>query len=128
MINLSTYLELIVDPTYEEFKRDPTPRRAFLMCVAIYHAIDRVAWQRKTSVATLRQEWRTKLEFQLVDIVAHHFKHVKSKQEMNRRGRPGLPIGHALGLGENGDEMGLNHLHGLWFVIRDAVKFVHDQV
>jgi hypothetical protein len=35
-------IELIVEPTFEEFKREPTSRRAFLTCVAIFHVIDRV--------------------------------------------------------------------------------------
>lgn len=37
-------LENFVEPTYEEFKRNPSSERhAFLACVAPYHAVDRVA-------------------------------------------------------------------------------------
>jgi hypothetical protein len=126
MIDLTRYLEVIVDPTYEEFKQDPDARRAFLTCVVIYHAIDRVAWQSSKSVAALRQEWaRKSLPFKLVDIIAHHLKHVESTDEQNKAGRPGLPIERVLGFGDAGDQLELRHL---WFVIRDAVKFLHDQV
>lgn len=46
MNDLSRYLDVIVEPTFEEFKREPSSRRAFLVCVAIYHAIDRVAYPK----------------------------------------------------------------------------------
>jgi hypothetical protein len=51
MNTLTRYLELIVDPTFDEFhaKRDSI-RLAFLTSVAIYHAIDRVI--RKTFAHT----------------------------------------------------------------------------
>jgi hypothetical protein len=75
--DLPSYLKLIVEPTFEEFKDDPTPRRAFLTCLAIYHAIDRVSYPKSTS--NLRKAWGKKsIEFKLVDIIAHHLEHVKS--------------------------------------------------
>ena len=40
---LARYLALIVEPTVEEFKRNPfSLRHAYLACVAAYHTIDRV--------------------------------------------------------------------------------------
>jgi len=78
---LARYLEHFVDPTFEDFKKNPlSMRHAFLACVATYHAIDRAAYP-KTS-ANLRRDWRREsLEFRIVDIVAHHFKHVRSDEE-----------------------------------------------
>src|SRR5665213_1581849 len=78
---LARYLELIVDPTFAEFKRDPTSvRRAYLSCVVIYHAIDRAAFPAKPRA--LLEDWRKQsLEFKLVETVALSFKHVKSDDE-----------------------------------------------
>ncbi len=120
MNDLARYLEQIVEPTFEEFKKNPTSvRHAFLACVAIYHAIDRV----RRPPGNLRKEWGKKsLESKLVDVVAHHFKHVKSNDEKMRR--PGIPISFALGLSGTGDTM---ELRNFFFVMRDAIKFLHHQ-
>jgi hypothetical protein len=119
---LARYLELIVDPTFEEFKKNPTSvRQAFLACVAIYHASDRAAYPAKPG--NLLKEWRkNSQEFKLVEIVANHFKHVKSNDE--KMSGPGIPISFALGLSDTGDTMELRNFS---FVIRDAVKFLHQQ-
>ena len=124
MNTLARYLELIVDPTWDDFHNNrDSVRHAFLACVAIYHAIDRVAEEEEEQPAHLRQLWWTEsLEFKLVDVIAHHFKHVKSSDERIPALRPGLPIGLALGFNEAGDQMDLRNLY---FVIRDAVRFVH---
>jgi hypothetical protein len=124
MNTLARYLELIVDPTWDDFHNNrDSVRHAFLACAAIYHAIDRVAEVEGKRAAHLRQLWWTEsLEFKLVDVIAHHFKHVKSSDERIPALRPGLPIGLALGFNEAGDQMDLRNLY---FVIRDAVRFVH---
>lgn len=124
MSKLARYLELIVDPTFDDFHLNRTSiRHAFLTCVTIYHAIDRVAEISGKRPAHLRQLWRKEsLEFRLVDVIAHHFKHVKSSDEKIRPSRPTIPIGFALGFNEAGDTMDLRNLY---FVIRDAVRFVH---
>jgi hypothetical protein len=64
------------------------------------------------------------VEFKLVDILAHHFKHVQSSDEKIPSTRPGIPIGHALGFDDAGEIMDLRNLY---FVIRDAVRFVHKK-
>jgi hypothetical protein len=51
-----------------------------------------------------------------------HFKHVQSSDEKIPSTRPGLPIGLALGFDEAGEGMDLRNLY---FVIRDAVRFIH---
>jgi hypothetical protein len=123
MNTLARYLQLIVDPTFDEFHLDRgSVRLAFLTSVAIYHSVDRVAEATGRRPAHLRQLWcRESTEFRLVDIMAHHFKHVKSADERIPLSR-GLPIGRALGFNEAGDTMDLRNLY---FVIRDAVRFVH---
>jgi hypothetical protein len=121
--DLSRYLDVIVEPTFEEFKSEPSSRRAFLVCVAIYHAIDRVAYPK--SSRTLRQQWaKQSLDFKLVDVVAHHFKHVRSSDEKIPPDRQEIPISFALGFNEEGDEMELRNFS---FVMRDAVKFLRQQ-
>jgi hypothetical protein len=124
MNTLARYLELIVDPTFNDFHGNRcSVRHAFLACVAIFHAIDRVAEIEGKSAAHFRQMWGNEsLEFKLVDIIANHFKHVKSTDERIPPSRSGLPIGRALGFNEAGDEMDLRNIY---FVIQDAVRFVH---
>ena len=120
MSNLSRYIDVIVEPTFDDFTKYRTSRHAFLACVAIFHAVDRAAYPR--GAARLRQQWcKASLEFKLVDIAAHHFKHVKSTDERIPASRPGIPIGFALGFNEAGDEM---ELRNFFFVMRDAIKFL----
>jgi hypothetical protein len=126
MKTLARYLEVIVDPTYDEFCGNGSSfRHAYLTCVTIFHAIDRAAEENGVRPAKLRQEWcRESVEFKLVDILAHHFKHVQSSDEKIPSTRPGIPIGHALGFDDAGEIMDLRNLY---FVIRDAVRFVHKK-
>ena len=50
MIDLARYIESIVDPTFEDFKRNPELiRHGYLACVATYHAIDRAALPERRS-------------------------------------------------------------------------------
>ena len=126
MNTLARYLEVIVDPTFDDFNGNKNSvRHAYLTCVAIFHALDRAAEENGVRKATLRQAWRREsLEFVLVDVIAHHFKHVQSSDERIPSIRPGLPIGRALGFDESGEAMDLRNLY---FVIRDAVRFVHKK-
>jgi len=123
---LASYLEVIVDPTFDDFYKDRSSvRLAYLACVAIFHAVDRAAEESKKSSATIRQKWgKESLEFRLVDVIAHHFKHVKSIDERIPPTRPGIPIGHALGFDETGETMDVRNIY---FLVRDAVRFVHKK-
>jgi hypothetical protein len=123
---LARYLEVIVDPTFDDFHSNTgSVRHAYLACVAIFHAVDRAAEENEARSAHLRQVWcKESLEFKLVDIIAHHFKHVRSSDEKIPSTRPGLPIGLALGFDDAGEDMDLRNLY---FVIRDAVRFVHKK-
>jgi hypothetical protein len=123
---LTRYIEFIVEPTFEDFKRNPNSvRHAFLACVAVFHAIDRASQETRVSRGNLRKEWGKKTpEFKFVDIVAHHFKHVQSDDEKVGAQTPGIPIAFALGLSDTGDTL---DLHNFFFVVRDAVKFLHKE-
>jgi hypothetical protein len=131
---LTRYLTLIVEPTVEEFQRNPfSLRHCFLACAATYHSIDRVADVRKKRPANLRQVWgRQSMEFKLVDIVAHDFKHIHAS---DRKGAPNtIPLSFALygHMGFNthmfNDTGQIETLRHLTFIVRDAVKFVKSQV
>jgi hypothetical protein len=125
MKDLQRYLELIVDPTFDDFTRNrQSVRHCFLACLATFHAIDRAASLVKINRANLRREWRKKsLEFQLVDIIAHHLKHMESDYGKGTiRGK--IPIEYALGIGKEGDTLDVRNLY---FVIRDAIRFVRQQ-
>jgi hypothetical protein len=76
MEDLVRYLNVIVDPTVADLEAEPTSvRKAFLACVAVYHAIDRFAYPGKPG--NWKKRWREQSpEFALVDDVAHAFKHV----------------------------------------------------
>jgi hypothetical protein len=89
--------------------------------VVIYHAADRATYLAKPG--NLLREWRRQSrDFKLVEIVANHFKHVKSNDE--KVSGPGIPISFALGINDACDQM---ELRNFFFVIRDAVKFLNQQ-
>jgi len=133
---LARYLETIVEPTFEDFKRNPlSQRHAFLACVAAYHAIDRATYPAKPS--NLRKEWREKsLQFKIVDMIAHHFKHVRSDDEKHPPRYPGIPLSrivfgagtlNSYCLNTRAFNQGGMDLHNLHFIIQDAIKFLHQQ-
>lgn len=125
MNTLARYLELVVDPTFDEFRLKRDIRLAFLTSVAVFHSVDRVAEETRQRPAVLRQKWcKESIDFKLVDVIAHHFKHVRSSDERIPASKPGLPIGRALGFNEAGDTMDVRNLY---YVIRDAVRFVHSK-
>jgi hypothetical protein len=126
MKTVARYLEVIVVPTYNDFYSNPSSvRHAYLACVAIFHAVDRVAEERGARPATIRQAWRKEsIEFGLIDVIAHHFKHVQSSDEKIPPARAGIPIAYVLGFDDTGEAMDLRNLD---CVIRDAVRFVHEK-
>jgi hypothetical protein len=81
---------------------------------------------------TYREQWRKKSrEFLIVDMVAHHFKHIESNIEKAPTPPEHIPLSFLVfgrtGLGtvnEGGEQM---ELRNLFFVVRDAVKFVHQE-
>jgi hypothetical protein len=122
--DLAEYLDLIVKPTFEEFKRNPiSVRLAYLACVATYHAVDRAAYPGRPRA--ILERWRKQsLELRLVEIVALHFKHVKIDDARRPPPKGTLRITHALGLDGDGEHL---ELRNLYFVVRDAIKFLGTQ-
>ncbi len=83
MEDLERYLDEIVEPTIEDFAKNPSERHAFLACVAAFHSVDYLAYDRATrstpkgTVGNLRKTFgEASDDFKLVDEVAHAFKHV----------------------------------------------------
>ena len=126
MNDLARYVELIVEPTFEDFRKNSTSvRRAFLTCVAIYHAVDRVSYPKKPG--NLGKAWgRKSFNFLIVDMIAHHFKHVKSDYEKAPPPKDAIPLSFLV-FGKPGDTDEQMELHNLFFVIRDAVQFLKDK-
>ena len=133
---LQRYLRDVAGPALRDFEKNPhSARHAYLACVAVYHFIDRVTYPKNPG--NLRQEWRKKsLPFSIVDMVAHKFKHVVSSAEkepakLNHVPLPALVFGKGV-LGTEGlntsmiGEGGID-LHNLQFIIRDAIKFLHEE-
>lgn len=77
MEDMVQYIEDFVEPTIADFQKNPTSvRHGFLAAVAVFHAIDYLAFPKKRP-ADLRQRFRRQSqEFAMVDDVAHAFKHV----------------------------------------------------
>lgn len=126
MNDLAEYMELIVEPTFEDFKRNSgSVRHAYLACLVVYHAVDRAAYPDEAY--PLAERWRSEsLAFMLIDQVAQHFKHgtrrwVKKAKEKDPEA---LLITHPLGLEHNLDGL---EMHGLYFQIRDAVIFLREK-
>lgn len=116
MNDLIGYLDLIVEPTFLDYQSNPgSARHAFLACVAVFHSIDRVP----NHSGNLRKAWGDQsIEFLVVDMFAHHLKHVKSNPEKRVSDKPGLPLSFLV---ESMD------FHNLYFAVRDAIKFVRQQ-
>jgi hypothetical protein len=127
MDELAEYLELIVEPTFTDFQRNPgSVRHAFLACVATYHAIDRVTYPKKPG--NLKKEWRRQSrDFLIVEMVAHRLKHVRSDDEKHAPDTPGIPLSSVVfreGEPRDGNPDGID-LHNLHYVVRDAISFLH---
>jgi hypothetical protein len=128
MHDLAGYLDVIVQPTFADFIKNPkSERHAFLACVATYHA----TYPRKPR--GLLQKWRQKsAEYAIVDMIAHHFKHVRSDAELQTSKIEAIPLSALLfnpaDVSASTQNELIIDLHNLRFVIRDAIKFVQSQV
>jgi hypothetical protein len=57
---LEEYIDLIVEPTFEDFRKNPgSTRYGFLACVAAFHSVDRAAQLMSKKPATVRQKWNS---------------------------------------------------------------------
>ncbi len=126
MLKLDRYIELIVEPTFEDFKRNPTSiRHGYLACVATYHAIDRAAHPQDAQV--LQEKWRSESqEFMLVEEVAMYFKHGQRRwvKKAKEEKPDALLITFPLGLEGSGEGLDTRNLH---FILRDAIKFLREK-
>jgi hypothetical protein len=132
MDHVVRYLKVIVEPTVDEFRKNPrSERHAILACIALYHSIDRASFPRKAG--TLNQEWRAlSSEFALIDIVAHDAKHVRSEWRNVARPLPRPPLAPIGRMGLNthtpNDTGRREALANLLPVVEKALAFVWDQV
>ncbi|MBS0985771.1 hypothetical protein [Acetobacter thailandicus] len=125
------YLEKIVIPTVNDFfKQQSSERLCFLACVVLYHCVDYAADNVQTTPKTITDRWaKESIEFALVDAVANHLKHVKSRsQRQTEAGKVtgGIPIYRAVfSPDENGDLR--FSLHNMYFIVRDCLRFICSQ-
>jgi hypothetical protein len=123
MLELKRYIELIVEPTFEEFsKNSQSTRLGYLACVAAYHAIDRAAFPKDARV--LEKHWcEESQEFMLITEVAMFFKHGQRRWVNKRKAEEPDALLVTLPLGLEGDGEGLDTRH-LYFLLRDTIKFL----
>lgn len=133
------YLEEIVKPTIAAFEQGPASvRRAFLACVATYHAVDYLDYPKEVF---RRKEFITQSEdFRIVDDVGHAFMHVATgKRTKNLRAdqvisRPSCAAGQlALGVSRVSDAVGGVTVRGkedvdLVQALRRTVEFLHSKM
>jgi hypothetical protein len=131
----SGYLKHIVEPTFEDFKRNPRSiRHAYIACAVAYHAIDYAAYPKKPG--NLAKKWKkANVQFAIIEMIALKLKHVVSDAEKYDPAE-GIPLSalvfgfgtvntspmHSIPLHEGG-----MHLHNLFSVIRDAINFMQDE-
>ena len=134
MALLAAYLEDIVKPTFDDFRRSHARNHAFLTALALYHSIDRARVDQKLGGiklpkgVRLRNVWgEESMAFRLIDAAAHRFKHMKSdlepykperwnpKPEYPGQKMPEVSIGYVLGT------MGMVEFRA---TVADALEFV----
>jgi hypothetical protein len=125
--DLDEYMELIVEPTYEEYKKNSSSvRLAYLVCLVAYHAVDRAAYPNDPD--TLAKKWSSEsMAFMLIAEVALHFKHGTRRwvKKAKKKNPDALLITHPLGL--QGDLKGLE-TRNLYFQVRDAIIFLRSKL
>jgi hypothetical protein len=82
--DLERYLDEIVEPTIKDLEANRTSvRHTFLACVVVFHAVDHLAYPKRSRA--LREQFNQESRaFAVVDDIAHAFKHVVA-------GNPGNP-------------------------------------
>jgi hypothetical protein len=143
MEDFERYLHEIVEPTIEDFAEHPTSvRHGFLACVATYHSLDYLAFDRATgrtpkgTVGNLRETFGQMSEdFRLVDDVAHAFKHVvANRRNPNLRSNEITRQSGAFSSGfSSGFDVGAVTVSGrpevnLLSTVRRAEKFLRERV
>jgi hypothetical protein len=142
--DLERYLNEIVAPTVDDFRRTPSNVRiGFLTCVAIDHSVDYLAFPRdptlwdgkehQTKRAGLRKQFKEENEgFRLASEVANAFKHVKTTSKRGLEAaevyeRPPAMAGRMMaGVSMVGDAMGAVVVdgHNLLMEVTEALRFL----
>ncbi|MET4296565.1 hypothetical protein ABIB06_007360 [Bradyrhizobium sp. LB8.2] len=133
---LKYYIEQFVEPTFEDFKRNPaSERHAFLACVTAYHAVDRATYPKRPR--NLKSRWRKECrQFAIVDMMAHHFKHVVSDDEKAPHKEGTIPLASSVfGYGTFNtapfntmayNEVGID-LRNISYLIQEVITFLKKQ-
>lgn len=147
MEDLEHYLVEIVEPTVEDFRREPSSvRRGFLACVVIEHAVDYLAYpgdpeqwdsdQHRGKRSNLRGQFRKEnLDFGLASEAANAFKHVratigtKSEAAAAYERPPAIGGRMMCGLSLAGDATGavIFNGHNLLQVVEGALAFLRSK-
>jgi hypothetical protein len=147
MEDLERYLNEIVEPTLDDFRRKPSSVRVgFLTCVAIDHSVDYLAfpgdrsrWDKKEhrdKRARLRKQFSEENEqFRLASEAANAFKHVKTTSERGLEAvevyeRPAAMAGSMMaGISMLGDTTGAVVVdgHNLLQVVTEALGFLRSK-
>ena len=147
MEDLERYLSEIVEPTVEDFRRQPSSVRVgFLACVAIDHSVDylafpadRAKWdgkEHRSRRAELRRQFGEENEhFRLASEAANAFKHVKTITERSLEASqvyerpPALAGRMMMGLSMFGDTTGAVVVDGknLLEVVTEALRFLSSK-
>lgn len=127
MSTFAAYIRDIVKPTFDDFEREQTPRRAFLAAVALFHCVDRAkvdgkAAGHKRQGKDLRMDWgRSSTAFKIIDAIGHRFKHTQSDLE------PEKPAQWADALSV-GDVLARMTIIEFRTTMIEAMRFVESQV
>jgi len=148
MEDFERYLIEIVEPTANDFSKDPSSvRLGFLACVALEHSVDYLAfpgnranWDGKTHHANrrdIRERFKNEsVHFRKASEVANAFKHVKTlskrsleADEIHRR-PPAMAGQMMAGASMVGDETGAVVADGdnLLIVVTQALQFLQSKV
>jgi hypothetical protein len=147
MEDLERYLSEIVEPTVEDFQRQPSSVRVgFLACVAIDHSVDylafpadRAKWdgkEHRSRRAELRRQFcEENKHFHLASEAANAFKHVKTITKRSLEAsqvyeRPPAMAGRMMaGLSMLGDTTGAVVVDGndLLEVVTEALRFLRSK-
>jgi hypothetical protein len=125
----------VVDPTIADYARSPQDRRlAFIACTVVFHCIDYLEHPKRP--ANRRQKLRRESQaFELIDLIAHAFKHVEthidrqmlSSHQVIQRPALAYNVSGAYGLSRYGDHIGgVTLANNVNVDILDALRSVRD--
>jgi hypothetical protein len=126
LLSLSRYLDLIVEPTLDDFQKNQSSvRHAFISCVVVFHAIDRLS----KKPANLRQVWRKQsIDFAMVDLICHTLKHVETGGETPENRIPWTAaMPGAMGFNTHMPNESGPDVRQIYYLARSAVTFIRKK-